>query len=347
MRLAPKFVIAIILFSLLAMPLTASVAVAADEVSFPDPILREVIRDAIGGGDITQDKLDLLTDLMATVKGIGDLTGMEHCTSLTKLSLAMNQIGNISPLSNLTNLTWLWLSVNQISDISPLSNLTGLIHLELYQNDISDISPLSNLSSLGFLWLHSNQISDISILSNLTGLYNLNLGYNQISDIEPLVSNTEFSAGDEVTLHGNPLNTDSIDIYIPQLEARGVEVNYDPRIPSGGGDGCFIATAAYGTPMAWEIDVLRQFRDEYLLTNPVGQALVELYYEISPPVAEFIDENPALKPIVRVGLAPAVAITTVAVSTTSAEKISIAGSLALVSVGLAVWLRKRALWPCE
>ena len=38
-------------------------------------------------------------------------------------------------------------------------------------------------------------------------------------------------------------------------------------LPSGG---CFIATAAYGTPMAGDIEILRQFRDEYLLTNPVG-----------------------------------------------------------------------------
>jgi len=294
MRLAPKFVIVIILFSVLALLPTASVAVAADEVYFPDPILREVIRGAIGGGDITQAKLDLLTDLMAPAEGISDLTGMEHCTSLRKLSLAVNQINNISPLSNLTDLTWLWISVNDISDISPLANLTNLVHLELYSNDISDISPIYNLTSLGFLWLQRNQIGNITVLSNLTSLYNLDLGYNQISDIKPLVDNTGMSAGDKVTLHGNPLNTDSIDIYIPQLEARGVEVYYDPDA-----DSCFIATAAYGTSTAAEIDTLRAFRDEVLLESTLGSKLVEWYYQASPPVADFISENNLLKTIVR------------------------------------------------
>ena len=78
-----------------------------------------------------------------------------------------------------------------------------------------------------------------------------------------------------------------------------------------------------------------------MLTNPVGSSLVSLYYKLSPPMAEFIDDHPALKPMVRVGLMPAVAMSTVAVNTTSAEKIAIVGSLALVSVALAVWLSRR------
>lgn len=71
---------------------------------------------------------------------------------------------------------------------------------------------------------------------------------------------------------------------------------------------CFIATAAYGTPMAEEIQILREFRDEYLLTNPLGQGLVDLYYTVSPPIADFITDHPSLKPIVRVGLMPIVAM---------------------------------------
>jgi len=106
---------------------------------------------------------------------------------------------------------------------------------------------------------------------------------------------------------------------------------------------CFIATAAYGTPMADEIEILRQFRDEYLITNPLGQALVDLYYSISPPIANLITEHPRLKPIVRAGLLPAVAMGAAAVNTTPAVKMAMAGLFMLVSVGgaVAAWVTRQ------
>ena len=63
--------------------------------------------------------------------------------------------------------------------------------------------------------------------------------------------------------------------------------------------GCFIATAAYGTPSAHEIDILRQFRDECLLETAAGRAFVAAYYRTSPPIADFIAEHEALRPFVR------------------------------------------------
>jgi hypothetical protein len=105
--------------------------------------------------------------------------------------------------------------------------------------------------------------------------------------------------------------------------------------------GCFVATAAYGTPLAEEIQILREFRDEYLLTNPLGRALVDLYYQVSPPVAEFITERPSVKPVVRAGLIPAVVMSTMAVDTTPAEKAATIGLLVLASVALAVWATRR------
>jgi alpha-tubulin suppressor-like RCC1 family protein len=104
---------------------------------------------------------------------------------------------------------------------------------------------------------------------------------------------------------------------------------------------CFIATVAYGTPMAGEVEILRRFRDEYLLTNPLGQGLVNIYYKVSPPVAEFITEHPGLKPMVRVGLAPAVAMSAVVVDTPLAEKIAVIALLLLASVALTIWVTRR------
>jgi hypothetical protein len=64
---------------------------------------------------------------------------------------------------------------------------------------------------------------------------------------------------------------------------------------------CFIATAAYGTDTAQEIDILREFRDEVLLPNRLGASVVSLYYQVSPPIANFISQHGVLRTAVRVG----------------------------------------------
>jgi hypothetical protein len=66
--------------------------------------------------------------------------------------------------------------------------------------------------------------------------------------------------------------------------------------------GCFIATAAYGTSLHEDIDVLRTFRDEYLMTNQIGRAFTDIYYSTSPPIADLIRDNEGLRTIVRKGL---------------------------------------------
>jgi hypothetical protein len=72
------------------------------------------------------------------------------------------------------------------------------------------------------------------------------------------------------------------------------------------GKGCFIATAAYGIPMAKEIDVLRKWRDENLMKSTSGKLFVNIYYISSPPFAYLISKSDKMRALTRKILNPIV-----------------------------------------
>ncbi len=74
----------------------------------------------------------------------------------------------------------------------------------------------------------------------------------------------------------------------------------------GGGGGCFIATAAFGSYMEPDVMVLRNFRDNYLMTNSAGRKFVDFYYKHSPPVADVIARHEGLRSVTRWALSPLV-----------------------------------------
>ena len=59
---------------------------------------------------------------------------------------------------------------------------------------------------------------------------------------------------------------------------------------------------------------LRQFRDSYLLTNKLGTKFVETYYKYSPPMADYIAEHDGLRSVTRIGLAPLVGFSWIAMN---------------------------------
>lgn len=77
-----------------------------------------------------------------------------------------------------------------------------------------------------------------------------------------------------------------------------------PSADGGGGGGCFIATAAFGSYLDPHVMVLREFRDKVLLKNYAGRAFVKFYYRNSPPIADRIAQNAALKILTRAALTP-------------------------------------------
>lgn len=113
-----------------------------------------------------------------------------------------------------------------ISSIDGIEYCKNLEWINIRTNQISDISPLAVLKRLQYINLWTNQISNISALSELTSLTNLYIGGNQIEDIYPLIQNQGIDDGDIVVISYNPLSATSLNTYIPQLQARGVEIYY-------------------------------------------------------------------------------------------------------------------------
>jgi uncharacterized repeat protein (TIGR01451 family) len=74
----------------------------------------------------------------------------------------------------------------------------------------------------------------------------------------------------------------------------------------GAGAGCFIATAAFGSPLEPHVRALRQFRDRYLQRTELGRAFIRFYYRHSPPLATVIAQHAWLRFVARMLLTPLV-----------------------------------------
>lgn len=85
---------------------------------------------------------------------------------------------------------------------------------------------------------------------------------------------------------------------IASAELETTEINFTTVSP------CFVATAAFGSPVEASVDELRRFRDGALMTNRPGRAFVDAYYTVGPWFADAIRERPTLRTLARALLRP-------------------------------------------
>jgi hypothetical protein len=71
---------------------------------------------------------------------------------------------------------------------------------------------------------------------------------------------------------------------------------------------CFVATAAYGSLMANDVELLRHFRDSLMRSTVVGELAIETYYTFGPAVAGVVGESDLLRSTARNMLAPIVSL---------------------------------------
>ena len=130
----------------------------------------------------------------------------------------------------------------------------------------------------------------------------------------PLPDMTKSSPGATVTV---PLaNLKSENQYTVGVRARGECLREDPAFASFTTrlreftqlSGCFIATAAYGSPLARDVQALRRIRDDVRARSPLAAAAADVYARSSPPLADALRTSEAARAVARTLLAPLVTL---------------------------------------
>jgi uncharacterized repeat protein (TIGR01451 family) len=114
----------------------------------------------------------------------------------------------------------------------------------------------------------------------------------------------KFSASSSDTDYATTNNQATSSGVVPVFDDCDIDID----LPKGAGVACFIATAAYGSPLEPHVQALREFRDNYLQQFALGRAFIDFYYRHSPPIADLVAAHDSLRLLVRAILTPVVLI---------------------------------------
>ena len=163
---------------------------------------------------------------------------------------------------------------------SPITeeSLARLWRLDAFNAGVADLAGLEAAAELRLVFLGSNDVSDLSPLGDLGELAGLDLSDNRISDISRLVANPALGEGDWVTLDGNPLSEESLNVHVPALLERGVAVSVERielALAAGGGPARYDTAGYFEALLGADATLSASSDDASLATaDTVGGVLV-------------------------------------------------------------------------
>lgn len=190
-------------------------------------------------------------------------------------------------------------SINAINDLQALSGTySGTYSGTDYGTWTATLDSQGNAS--GTSWSNKYQQPDSG-----SGIFNSSGEFATSSNGGAISYGAVDSAWDVQGFWNNPTNGHSGTL----IGSKNVAISSDG---DGGGGGCFIATAAYGSLMEPHVKILREFRDRFMLGNTAGKNFVRCYYAYSPPIGDFIARHDSLRAMVRISLLPVVGVSWIA-----------------------------------
>ncbi|NLK50445.1 MAG: hypothetical protein GX294_07335 [Candidatus Cloacimonetes bacterium] len=167
--------------SLLLLTWLLSQVLVAQSVEFPNPKLKQAVRNKLGPGIITKTSITKIRSLNLASKGFEDMVGIESLWNLRTLYLSGNNLQDLTPLAGLKHLKRLYLANNNIHSLQGLEELTNLEYLDLSGNVVRDLKPLQNLTQLKELNLNYNGIPSLEAI-NISAMQGSNLQILRLRD---------------------------------------------------------------------------------------------------------------------------------------------------------------------
>ncbi len=190
------------------------------------------------------------------------------------------------------------------------------------------------------LELHEGKNEDWNYFLAEINFSGIGSGYNSVKDNMHLRLNVQ-PADPPIDAQTSMGFANAIQTSIDKLQNQSSN-NSLPDEPKEGG-GCLIATAAYGSEMAPQVQFLREIRDNTIMSTTSGTVFMngfnQMYYSFSPYIADLQRENPIFKEAIKVAITPMISSLSILNYVNMDSEIEVLGygiSLIILNVGMYV-----------